>query len=196
MTDPILLRPLQADDVTEHYVGWLNDPVIYRYLGIRHRARSFTAEDIRSFIEACREVRRFHWGIFFEGRHVGNVSCSEWSHANRWIDISYILGEKDVWGRGLAAAAVGAAIEHLFAAHPFNRVQAHAVMENTASVRVMEKLGMRRDALLRQTAYLPDEKRFTDETIYSILRSEWPQGLDCGWDRVHVTPMSWEEPHA
>jgi len=69
-------------------------------------------------------------------------------------------------------------------------------MENTASVRVMEKLGMRRDALLRQTAYLPDEGRYADETIYSILRSEWPQGRDCGWDRVRVTPMSWEEPHS
>lgn len=196
MTDTILIRPLSAGDVTDRYVGWLNDPIVYRFLGIRHRERSFTAEDILSFIETCRETHRFHWGIFFEERHVGNVSCSEWSLANRWIDISYILGEKDVWGRGVATAAVGAAIEHLFAEHLFNRVQAHAVLENTASVRVMEKLGMKKDALLRQTAYLPDEKRFTDEVIFSILRNEWPKDLDCGWGHVRVVPMNWVYPHA
>jgi len=165
---------------------------VYRYLGIRHRERAITAEDTKAFIRSCLDVRRFLWGIYLDGSHVGNVSCSEWSHANRWIDISYILGEKGVWGRGVATAAVGAAVNHLLTAHPFNRVQAHAVMENTASVRVMEKLGMKRDALLRQTAFLPDEQRFADEAVYSVLMSEWPQAQSCGWEGVRVLPMVWE----
>lgn len=192
----LILRPLIIEDVTEQYVGWLNDPLIYRYLGIRHRKRPFTKEDVRSFIEICQTNRRFHWGIILDGRHVGNISCSEFSYANRWVDISYFLGEKEIWGKGVSTAAVGAAIHNLFTVQNFNRVQAHAVLKNIASIRVLEKLGMKRDGLLRQASYLPDEKRYTDETIYGILKKEWPQSRFCGWDQVSVFPMAWEETQA
>jgi [ribosomal protein S5]-alanine N-acetyltransferase len=190
--DALELRPLSPEDVSERYISWLNDPAVYRHLGIRHRERAITVEDTKSFIRWCHDVRRFLWGIYLEGSHVGNVSCSDWNHANRWIDISYLLGEKDAWGRGIATAAVGAAVNYLLTAHPFNRVQSHAVIENIASIRVMEKLGMNRDALLRQAAFLPDEQRYADEAVYSVLRSEWPRGQSCGWERVRVLPMAWE----
>ena len=192
MTGRILLRSLGSEDVTPVYVSWLNDPEVFRYLGIRHRRRPFTEEDIRSFLEDCMARCRFHWGIFLDSRHVGNVSCSEWSNENRWIDISYIIGDKEVWGRGVATLSVGAAISNLFSVHHYHRVQAHAVVENLASIRVMAKLGMRRDALFRESAYFPQENRFIDEVIYSVLQWEWNPRI-AGFDKVKIYPMPWEQ---
>ncbi len=42
---------------------------------------------------------------------------------------------------------------------------------NTASARVMERVGMRREAHLVQSEFVKNE--WTDELIYAILRSEW-----------------------
>lgn len=195
MTEKIYLRPLTPEDVTPNYVNWLNDPRVYKYLGIRHRQRDYSADDIRSFLESCTELRRFHWGIFLDGRHIGNVSCSQWSLENCWIDISYILGETDAWGQGVATAAVGAAINYLFFFHHFNRVQAHAVLENVASIRVMEKLGMLRDGILREYAYFPEENYFADEVIYSVLKKEWRPNPGI-IESVDICPMAWEDPKA
>ena len=187
----ILLRPLSEQDVTSEYVSWLNDHEIRRYLGIRHRSRPFDKEEIIKFLRDCIHNRRFHWGICVDGRHVGNISCSAWSNENGWIDISFIIGDKAIHSRGIAALSLGAAMQYLFDIKKFNRIQAHAVIENAQSIRVMEKLHMRRDAILRQSAYFPDEDRYVDEVIYSVLRNEWRPPLPLIYD-VQIRPMLWE----
>jgi len=143
MKNDLLLRPLSGDDVTPEYIAWLNDPEITQYLGIRHKKENFHREDVVGFIEDCLRLHRFHWGVFFKGRHIGNVSCSAWSNENRWIDISFIIGDKTVYGKGIATLSVAAAISYLFALGEYKRVQSHAVIENKSSIRVMQKVGMK-----------------------------------------------------
>lgn len=187
----IVLRNLNVGHATPQYVAWLNNYEIRRYLGLRHRPMPFTEKDIEEFLLECNLNQRFHWGIFVDGFHVGNVSCSEWSNENRWIDISYIIGDKGAQGRGVATLAVASAMRYLFEVRKFNRIQSHAVVENCASIRVMEKLNMIRDGLLRESAYFPVEDRYSDEVIYSALREEWNPEL-AYINTVKVEPMVWE----
>lgn len=55
-------------------------------------------------------------------------------------DIGYIL-HPDVWGRGLAAEAVGAVIDHVFRTHDLETLTADVDPENAASIRLLERLG-------------------------------------------------------
>ncbi|MBI2339365.1 MAG: GNAT family N-acetyltransferase [Deltaproteobacteria bacterium] len=188
----IRLNPLTDKEVTPDYVSWLNNPEIRRYLGIRHRREPLKQEDVIRFLEDCESKKRHHWGIYYQGRHIGNVSCSAWSRENRWIDISYLIGDRNVQGRGIATLAVGAAMRYLFERREYHRVQAGAIVENRASIRVMEKLRMRKDAQLRGNAYLPAENRFADEVIYSALKEEWiPPFAEI--NDIPVLPMRWEK---
>ncbi len=59
------------------------------------------------------------------------------------------------------------------AAYGLDRVHAGCDSENIGSYRVMEKLGMRREALLRQLRLLRGARR--DELVYGILASELSQ---------------------
>jgi RimJ/RimL family protein N-acetyltransferase len=52
-----------------------------------------------------------------------------------------------------------------------NRVQARHFSRNPASGRVMQKMGMQREGILRQAVKKWD--RFEDLELYSILKSEW-----------------------
>ena len=55
-------------------------------------------------------------------------------------DVGYIL-HPDCWGQGLAAEAVGAAIDHVFETRDLDMLTADVDPENAASIRLLERLG-------------------------------------------------------
>ncbi len=55
-----------------------------------------------------------------------------------------------------------------------NRVEAWANVENVASCRVLEKLGMAREGVLRERGFIRGSK--VSEAWYGVLRSEWRAG--------------------
>jgi ribosomal-protein-alanine N-acetyltransferase len=70
---------------------------------------------------------------------------------------------------------VGAVVDAAFRAHPeLNRIQARADDRNLASQRVMAKLGMRKEGVLRQRKV--ERGEVIDEAWWAILRSEWSPG--------------------
>lgn len=77
----------------------------------------------------------------------------------------------DEWGKGYASEAARSVLELAFTRLNAHRVIAFCDVENRASERVMQKLGMRREAHMRQTRLLRGEWR--DELLYAILESEW-----------------------
>jgi ribosomal-protein-alanine N-acetyltransferase len=54
---------------------------------------------------------------------------------------------------------------------PVNRIQAHCKLENVASAKVMEKIGMQFEATHRQRVF--SKNRFWDMKVYAILKEDW-----------------------
>jgi len=77
----------------------------------------------------------------------------------------------DEWGKGYATEAAWNMINWAFNEFNLHRVVAFCHTENDASVRVMEKLGMRRDGRLRETRWLNGQ--WWDEYVYAVLEKEW-----------------------
>lgn len=78
-------------------------------------------------------------GIYFEDRLVGFLLDVE--KEGRCVEMGYAL-HPDYHNRGFATEAMTAAIEYLFA-QGFTEVLAGAFRENAASIRVMQKCGMK-----------------------------------------------------
>jgi RimJ/RimL family protein N-acetyltransferase len=85
-------------------------------------------------------------------------------------EIGYGVGRTH-WGKGYTTEAAGAVIDWAFASLPIERLAATADVRNIGSWRVMEKLGMQREAILRSHEVVRGERR--DTVVYSILRPEW-----------------------
>lgn len=83
------------------------------------------------------------------------------------------------WRQGYASEAAGALAEYAFKELNAHRLVAFCNIHNAASVRVMEKLGMRRDGHLRETLWW--HGAWTDEFVYSILDHEWAARGE-GWE--------------
>ena len=61
-------------------------------------------------------------------------------------------------------------MDHAFESLGLNRIHAHHMTRNPASGRVLQKIGMRREGLLRERIYKWD--RFEDVAVYALLRSD------------------------
>jgi RimJ/RimL family protein N-acetyltransferase len=78
---------------------------------------------------------------------------------------------RSCWGRGIASEAARAVVDYGFEVFNLAKVWARADPRNVASVRILEKLGMEREGLLREHLLIRGER--VDRAYYGILRAEW-----------------------
>ncbi|MGZ5128113.1 MAG: GNAT family N-acetyltransferase [Actinomycetota bacterium] len=129
-------------------------------------------DDIRDFIERARaspsdaEAN----GIWVDGELAGTVGMRIDTLANAaelgyWID-----GRHE--GRGIVTRGCRRFIDEAFGAFGLHRVSLHAATTNLRSQAVAERLGMTREAVLREAERSPEG--YHDLVVYSVLEHEWP----------------------
>ena len=113
------------------------------------------------------------WGVTLQGGDdtvLGIFGYANWSQIHRRAEIGYCL-RRDYWRQGIGLEALSAIIAFGFQAMDLNRIHACPWVENVASVRLLEKLGFRREGVLRDEYW--EEGAFHDEALYALLRREY-----------------------
>jgi RimJ/RimL family protein N-acetyltransferase len=106
------------------------------------------------------------------GALVGHVSLTVEPH--RQGEIGFIF-HPDHQGRGYATEAGRAVLGIAFGAYGLHRVFGRLEARNAASARVLEKLGMRREAHLVENEWVKGE--WQSELVYALLAREWRSGV-------------------
>jgi [ribosomal protein S5]-alanine N-acetyltransferase len=106
---------------------------------------------------------------------VGMTGCRWWAKPHQVMDMGYWVAEP-YWNRGYATEAGIALLDWVFAAFTVNRIQAHHIVENKSSGRVMEKIGMKHEGTFRSAIYRRDQ--YWDVHFYAVLRDEWQKLSD------------------
>ncbi len=170
-TDRLLLRPFHLTDVDDVY-AYARDSEWGRYLPVpspyeyRH-AIEFVA---RSVLAAWDTNPVF--AICLSGRCVGGINIRV-DKSKGTAEIGYGIARAH-WGKGLIAEAATAVMDWAFDEFGLAKITAMADLLNTRSSRVMKKLGMRRDGLLRsERPSDADPGTRQDMVVYSVLRDEW-----------------------
>ena len=101
---------------------------------------------------------------------IGELSLILRNETARQGEIGYIF-HPDHHGRGYATEAARLLLEMGFAGAGLHRIYARCAAANTPSWRVMERLGMRREAHFREHAM--SKGAWDEELIYAILEDEW-----------------------
>ncbi|GAA1674525.1 GNAT family protein [Fodinicola feengrottensis] len=173
-TDRLLLRPFQLDDLDAlHDIESRPEVALYEYWGPRTREES--AEALSRKAAQNGTAAEGEWlGLVIcladTGELIGDVSLKWASEKWRQGELGYVLSP-DHQGRGYATEAAKAVLRLGFHEFALRRIQAGADARNTASIKVMERLGMRREAHFRGCAFVKDE--WCDEVIYALLDTEF-----------------------
>lgn len=105
------------------------------------------------------------------GLTVGDVGLHWVSERDRTAEIGFTFDPR-CQGKGFATEAARALVDWAFTAAGIHRVIGRAEARNIASARVLEKLGMRREAHLVENEWVKGE--WQSELIYAVLAREWP----------------------
>jgi RimJ/RimL family protein N-acetyltransferase len=92
--------------------------------------------------------------------------------AGRLLEIGYAVIPSER-GKGYCSEAVQIMVDYLFLSKDIVRVQAHTDVRNVASQRVLEKIGFKKEGMVRKSSFVRGEWR--DRRLFSILREEWKE---------------------
>lgn len=144
------------------------------------RVQRFNDEPLRdvaaagAFIEFLRAESaagaRRHWAITADDEVVGLIGLHAWQHHHRRAELGYDIAISH-WGLGIASEAARAVIDYGFTTMELHRIQAHTIADNHRSVRLLERLGFRREGTLREYS-LEDDLTFHDSAVYGLLRTD------------------------
>ena len=112
----------------------------------------------------------FHCGIWRDGELVGSIGLHRIDWLHRQVSLGYWLDAR-VRGRGLMTACCRAFLDHLFGELQLERVEIRCATGNAKSCAIPERLGFRREGVLRRVEKVGD--RYNDLVVWSLLREEW-----------------------
>ncbi len=173
-TTRLVLREFVEEDWPALH-AFESDPEAVRYQGYDAR----TVEACRAYVRQClvdpteRPRRVYDLAVVrrVEGDLIGRSGLKIEDAALREGKLWYIL-HRAHWGRGYIPEAARALLDFGFTEVGLHRVWADCDPANAASVRVLEKLGLRREAHFRENAWL--KGAWVDSLIYAVLDREWP----------------------
>jgi len=168
--DGLALRWLTAADLPA-LAAIFSDPLVVRYMATEPLDTEAAAEQyLQSIHEGFLEGSLYQWGIALDGEIVGTCTLAGIDRKNRRAEIGFALGRKH-WGRGLIPRALPALIEFAFGRLRLHRIGADTDPRNTASIRVLEKLGFRREGLQRECYFQMGEVQ--DALLFGLLQGDW-----------------------
>lgn len=171
-TDRLHLRRPRIDDADAVFHAFASDPEVSRYTSWRPHA---SVDESRAFVERCVDAWESGRGervyvIEHETRLAGVIGVTIEGGERARAALGYALG-RAFWSHGLMTEAACALTDHLLARPSVFRVWAVCDVDNVASARVMEKVGMRFEGILRRWCVHPNVSPDPrDCRCYAIVR--------------------------
>ena len=152
LTERLILRSLTEANVDPHYLGWLSDADIVRFLEVRFSPPS-TLDALAKFVAAANDSsNELLLGIFREdaSRHIGNIKLGPVCRNHNRADLGFLIGDREEWGKGYAAEAISAVARFALIELQLAKVTAGCYESNHGSARALEKAGFVQEAKLHK----------------------------------------------
>lgn len=164
----VSIRKFDEGDIPNK-VRWINDPDNNAFL---HYDLPLEAEKTRSwFIKNKDRKDRYDAVIEADGNPVGLIGLLAIDRKNRKAEYYVTIGERAFRGKGVAFRASKLLLQYAFSELDLNRVYLYTETENTAAVRSYERIGFRREGILKQDIF--SKGRYVDRYVYGITKREF-----------------------
>lgn len=170
----IFLRPLHVEDATEIYQSWLNDPDVNQFL--ESRFKHWDKNDLVTFINQMNQSETdYLFGICnqIDKVHIGNIKLGDLDINHGFATISLLIGDKEVWGKGVATESIRLVCEFAFGHLGLNKVVAGCYENNIGSKIAFEKVGFWIEGRLKHH-YLY-QGNYIDKLMLGLLRDTWQE---------------------
>jgi len=170
-TPRLLARPPVVADAQVIFDRYASDPEVAKYMTWKpHRS----VDETKEFLEWCQRAwhvgSAFPWSLWLKHSQAfaGLVEMRIGAHG---VDVGYALSRR-CWHQGLMTEALSSVVHRALAQPGIFRVWATCDVDNVASARVLERVGMQREGVLRQWLVHPNlGETPRDALCYSIVKA-------------------------
>lgn len=172
-TDRLILRKFRLSDAAQMFKNYTSRDKVTQYLTwCPHK----NMDDVKGYLRNIvlpeyNKKSTYRWAIVWKENSevIGCIDVVKNDEKLLRAELGWVLGD-DYWGKGIMPEAAKAVIKHLFEVG-YVRIEAIHDARNLKSGRVMEKIGMKHEGLLRK--YNPDRTgELQDCDIWAIIKDE------------------------
>ncbi len=174
-TERLVVRRMLPTDI-ENFLAYQTHPEVMRYQPYEPATRETAARFLFKMAQMEPSDKGFYIAFAVaqraENKMIGEVSLLVAPKTEHKGFIGWAF-HPHYHGQGYASEAAKTLLEYAFTELNLHRITTACDTRNTASFRLMERLGMRREGHTRQSMYLRGE--WADEYLYALLQSEWQE---------------------
>lgn len=170
-TDRLVLRRLTLNDIDDYFMFASDPKVSQQSLWNCHETLDDSVQYIQRVLDNYEKKTVYIWAFILKetGKLIGRGGIFHLNESMQSAELGYAIASS-CWGKGLAAEAMQPIVEFCFQELDCNRLEGKCNAGNIGSARVMEKLGMSYEGLLRKQ--LKIKGMFTDQKLYSRIRDD------------------------
>lgn len=171
----VKLRWVTERDIESLFAVFSN-PTVMRYWSHAPMAEIGQVKALLADIHECfRSQRLFQWGVtrIEDDRVIGTCTLFAINSEHGRAEIGYALGHEH-WGHGYMHEALTALLDFAFGTLGLRRLEADVDPRNESSLRALERLGFRREGLLRERWNVQGELQ--DAVLLALLKRDWRSG--------------------
>lgn len=144
---------------------------------------------VRSLIRSMDRNETLPFVILYRNEIVGQLNVANILHGSVSSCVIGYWVIPEVAGRGITPTAVALAMDYVFTTIGLHRVEIDIRPENKASIRVVEKLGLRHEGLKQRYIHINGDWR--DHLVFALTADEVPAGVLNRWVRGEVPKISY-----
>lgn len=169
-TERLLLKNISLADA-DFFFQEFSNPVVCKYM--------VDEEPFQTIDDAIKWINIYNNDVIAHNRRViisketnqrlGTCGFHNWDKRNNKVEIGCDL-LPEYWGKGYMSEALSKALDFAFREMKVNRISAHVHVKNTRSMKLLEKLGFKKEGILREEYFF--RGKYHDHYLYSLLRSD------------------------
>jgi len=181
---PLRGKMIRLEEFTEKhlhdpkYYAWLQDKEVVEMIGRPEYLTSFPfciVEDYVINIKSSNNAYFFALYLKEKNKFIGTVKLGSIDWQNKTADVGILIGDRQYWGKGFAKDAVFTASFYAFEKLGLRKVTGGCLSTNIAMHRCFERLGFKKEAVLRRK--VPFRGEFVDHNLYGVFKNELVGGI-------------------
>lgn len=171
-TGRLFLRPINIED-KESTFAYRSDIEINKYQGWIPETIADVEEFIKKTAQQFNEPESWFQLVIIEKKTntiIGDLGVHFYGSENKQVELGCTI-HKDYHKNGFATEALNCIINYLFNNLKKHRITTSIDPENLGSIRLVEKIGFRKEAHFVESIFL--NGKWVDDLIYAILQKDW-----------------------
>ena len=163
------MESLNAEQISQDYIQWMQDEDILQYLTSGHKA--YSAQELKEYVAQMNgSQNNYLFGIFLKenNAHIGNIKIGNIDFLHKFADLGLIIGNKTLWGKGYGTEVIALTTQYAFNGLNLNKLIAGMLIDNIGSYKAFIKAGYKEVG--RLTRHVLSRGRYVDTVLVEKCR--------------------------